>query len=145
MWSSEFNMIQENPKKVNTNGREWTAFLATALTTLLLGGGYIVSGTGCKNNSEPQRPQPQAYTNELLCLGISNVGYSHALYTDQEGQVRGDHALPMQKDLPNNSKPIIIYEGGKGTIHIPSNSTFRVSKNKIFNFELELNRNNQTQ
>ena len=108
--------------------------LATGLTALT---------TGCNNLDEPKTVESSSYTNELLCLAMDNGSYNKLLYVNQEGQVKWAYGLPMQRDLPDNSKPVVIFKDCERTVHIPSNSTFRVSKNENFHFELELNKDIQ--
>jgi hypothetical protein len=53
--------------KKNSNGRAATAFLASALTTLVLAGGCMELSTGCKNKlEEPQRADYKSNNSVLM-------------------------------------------------------------------------------
>jgi len=118
--------------------------LTKRIAPLVLAGGLTALVTGCNNSNEPQAVESPSYTNEVLSLG-THFNYSHALYAGQKGEVEYIDSLPMQRDLPDYSKPVIIFKDSRGIIHLPSNSVFNVSKNKNFHFELELNKDSQTE
>ena len=125
--------------------------LINKIAPFILAGGLAGLTAGCNDkwyvvDFKTQPAESQAYTNEILGLGTTFRGNNYAVYANQKGKVEtviGGFMISMYRDLPDNSKPVIVSRGLKKTIHIPSNSTFRIPKNEHFAFELELNKDGQ--
>ena len=98
--------------------------LIKKIAPFVLAGGLAGLTMGCGN----KLTEPQNYTTEVLGL-VPHNGYNRAFYTNQEGKVETIDGLPLRKDLPNYSKLTVTFKGSEGTIHIPSNSTYHISKN----------------
>ena|SRR3989344_4969453 len=108
------------------------------IAPLILAAG-LAGLVGC---SESQESQTQAVDKrEILSLAItSNKKFFY--YAESNGKL--NHGVSFNKiirDLPNDAKPYIA----KNVIHVPSNSTMRVSNNENFQFELKLNSNPESQ
>ena len=114
----------------------------------LLALGLVGALTGCGVNSdspslEVEAREPESYTNEVLALGrnINNQGVINVLSQDTNKEIKFDYleiATPIRRDLPDNSKPLLVSRGNEKVIHIPSNSTFVASFKDNYFYNLQL-------
>jgi hypothetical protein len=106
-------------------------YLKNKIAPLILAVGLASLPYGCASNSQSSKSQNSypltdnspVTTNKISGLGVARDenDRSYLGYQNQAGETILTNGLPIQRDLPNNSAPIVVFKGLEGIVHISSN------------------------